>query len=94
MMKIGFKTRHMKCTIFPSLYGKWNASVFACDKYTLDDGFLNSNIIVINKRGLDPMEHNILEMASKCFNQQSTCTILLYFCNNDNELNGLNYMSL
>ena len=57
----------MKYTNFPSLYGKWNASVFARDKYTLDDGFLNSNIIVINKRGLDPMEHNIIEMASKFF---------------------------
>ena len=56
----------MKYTIFPSLYGKWNALGFAC----LDDGFLNSNIIVINKRGLDPMEHNILEMACKCFYQQ------------------------
>ena len=57
----------MKYTNFPSLYGKWNALVFACDKHTLDNGFLNSNIIVINKRGLDPMEHNILEMASKYF---------------------------
>ena len=57
----------MKYTNFPSRYGKWNASFFACDKYTLDDGFLNSNIIVINKRGLDPMEHNIIEMASKFF---------------------------
>ena len=60
----------MKYTNFPSLYGKWNALVFACDKHTLDNGFLNSNIIVINKRGLDPMEHNIPEMASKFFYQQ------------------------
>ena len=57
----------MKYTIFPFLYGKWNASVFACYKYTLDNGFLNKNIILINKRGLDPMEHNIPKMASKFF---------------------------
>ena len=54
----------MKYTNFPSQYGKWNMD---CDKYTLEDGFLNSNIIVIKKRGLDPMEHNIPEMASKFF---------------------------
>ena len=66
----GFKTRHMKYTNFPSLYGKWNASVLSCDKYTLDDGFLNSNITIINKSGLDPMEHNIPEMASKFYSQQ------------------------
>ena len=81
----------MKYTNFPSLYGKWNASVFACDKYTLDDGFLNSNIIVINKRGLDPMEHNIPWLVK--FSSNKGCTILLYFYNNDNQLNGLKYMS-
>ena len=57
----------MKYTKFPSLYGKWNESVFAFDKYALDDGFLNSNIIIIKKRRLDPMEHNIPKMASKFF---------------------------
>ena len=67
MMTTGFKTRRMKYTIFLPYIAKWNASVFACDKYTLDDGFLNSNVILINKRRLDPMEHNIPKMASKFF---------------------------